>query len=134
MISKKVIDVACAIILLDDKVLAAQRSENMSLPLKWEFPGGKLNANESAENCIYRELKEELNIVIRIIKRLPNYPHDYENVTINLIPFVAEYVSGELYLAEHKSVAWLTKDLLVSLDWAAADIPLMNDFINSHYV
>lgn len=68
------IDVACAIIIDDEgKVLAAQRSESMSLPLKWEFPGGKLSKNETAEDCIVREIQEELNISVTIIMRWRRY-------------------------------------------------------------
>jgi 8-oxo-dGTP diphosphatase len=64
------IKVTCAIILIGEKVLAVQRSETMSLPLKWEFPGGKIEPNESEKDCIKREIKEELDIEIGIIKRL----------------------------------------------------------------
>ena len=55
------IKVTCAIILFDQKILVVQRSEDMMLPLKWEFPGGKIEKEESEENCIIREIKEELN-------------------------------------------------------------------------
>ena len=131
MLSNRVIDVACAIILSNNKILVAQRSVKMSLPLKWEFPGGKVNNNETAEDCIHRELKEELNIDVKIISRLKDYPYEYETVTINLIPFITEYVSGDLHLAEHKSSIWLNKENLITLDWAAADVPIVNDFIKS---
>jgi 8-oxo-dGTP diphosphatase len=127
---KAPINVACAIIIYQDKILVAQRSEKMSLPLKWEFPGGKVKNDESAEECIERELKEELNISIKILKRLKVYFHDYGNFSLNLIPFIAEYLSGELILAEHKAASWLSKNELSSLDWAAADVPILNDFIN----
>ena len=63
------IQVACAIIENNGMILATQRSATMSLPLKWEFPGGKLEAGETAEACLVRELKEELDILIRMIKQ-----------------------------------------------------------------
>jgi 8-oxo-dGTP diphosphatase len=125
-------NVACAIIINEDKILAAQRSEKMSLPLKWEFPGGKLNNDETAEDCIQRELREELNISVRIVKRLKNYTYNYENFSITLIPFIAEFIGGELILAEHKATVWLHKKDLICLEWAAADIPIVNDFVNSY--
>ncbi len=131
MVSKKVIDVACAIILSNNKILVAQRSDQMSLPLKWEFPGGKVNNNETAEDCIHRELKEELNIDVKIISRLKDYPHEYETVIINLIPFITEYISGDLQLTEHKTSIWASKENLITLDWAAADVPIVNDYIKS---
>lgn len=131
MENRKIINVACAIIVSEGKVLVAQRSEKMSLPLKWEFPGGKLNEDENAENCILRELKEELNINVRIIDRFKDYPYNYENVSINLIPFITEYIDGQLILHEHKNAKWVNINELTSLDWAAADIPIVIDFINS---
>lgn len=60
------IQVTCAIIQSDGKILAVQRSEAMSLPLKWEFPGGKIDLGETAEKCLLREIKEELNIDIAL--------------------------------------------------------------------
>ena len=74
---EKMINVTCAIILFNSKVLVTQRSENMSLPLKQEFPGGKLEENESEIECIKREIKEELNIEIDIINQLSNSIFDY---------------------------------------------------------
>ncbi len=58
------LNVTCAIILFQNKILVTQRSESMKLPLKWEFPGGKLEPGESEEACIIREIKEELNLNI----------------------------------------------------------------------
>ena len=128
---RPIINVTCAIIIKNNRVLAAQRSEKMSLPLKWEFPGGKIDTDESAEDCIQREIKEELNISIQIIQRLKDYSHNYENVTINLIPFIVEYIGGAITLAEHKTAIWFDKKDLFALDWAAADIPILHDFIKN---
>ena len=131
MINKDVINVACAIIFKHDKILVAQRSEIMKLPLKWEFPGGKVGDNESAEECIHRELIEELNITISIKKSANSYVHDYGNFKINLIPFIAEYLSGDMILTEHKNAQWLSLSELSTLDWAPADLPILHDLINS---
>ncbi len=126
------INVACAIILKDNKFLVTQRSEYMNLPLKWEFPGGKIEKEETAEVCLMRELKEELNIEVAIIKKLNNNIHDYGNVVINLIPFVVEYILGEIVLSEHASYQLLEKDQLHYLDWAEADLPILKELINSN--
>lgn len=132
MEDKPIINVTCAIIKDGDKILVAQRSESMSLPLKWEFPGGKIDGDEPAEDCIQRELREELNIEVKIISRLSDAPHDYGKVIINLIPFIVEYVSGILLLSEHKQALWLPVHMLGSLDWADADVPVLTDFINNY--
>lgn len=126
-------EVTCAIILSDDKILVTQRSEKMKLPLKWEFPGGKIEENETAENCLTREIKEELNIEIEILERLESKYFAYENFSINLIPFVAKYLGGEIILMEHKDFMWLPKEELKQLDWASADVPVVDEFLKMNY-
>jgi 8-oxo-dGTP diphosphatase len=123
------INVTCAIILFEDKILVTQRSENMILPLKWEFPGGKLEINESEINCIKREIREELNLEIEVLKKLSNSIFNYETFKINLIPFIANYVSGNIILTEHKDYKLLDKSELLNLDWAEADIPIVKEFL-----
>jgi 8-oxo-dGTP diphosphatase len=127
------IDVTCAIILKGNKILVTQRSELMSLSLKWEFPGGKIELNETAEYCLHREIKEELNLEISILKRLEPKSFDYGNFKINLIPFIAKYMSGDISLAEHISFKWLTREELKTLDWALADIAVLEEFLKLHY-
>ena len=123
----KTISVTCAIIHFDNKILAVQRSETMSLPLKWEFAGGKIEPGESDEDCIKREIFEELNIHIKVKRRLSPVLHQYPNFKINLIPFIAEYGSGELKLKEHSDYVLLDKDELYRLDWAEADILIVEE-------
>lgn len=126
----KTILVTCAIILRDDKVYAFQRSKNMKLPLKWEFAGGKLESNETEIDCIKREIKEELNIEIQILKRLTPVTHEYSDFKIKLIPFIANYLTGDLILKEHSSFLLARKEELLNLDWAEADIPILNEFLS----
>ena len=121
--------VTCAIIQFNNKTLVVQRSESMKLPLKWEFPGGKIEENETEEHSIKREIKEELNIEIELISRLTPVTFKYPNFEINLIPFIATYLKGEIVLFEHKQYKWLLKDELKKLDWAAADIPILKEYV-----
>jgi 8-oxo-dGTP diphosphatase len=125
----KTIQVTCAIIKFDDKILAVQRSESMKLPLKWEFAGGKIEAGESEIDCIKREIFEELNIHIEIEKRLTPVAHQYTDFKIELIPFIAEYISGELTLKEHLDFVLAKKEELHKLDWAEADLPILKEFL-----
>lgn len=125
----KTIPVTCAIIKFDDKILAVQRSKNMKLPLKWEFAGGKIEAGESEIDCIKREIFEELNIKIEVKKRLTTVTHQYPNFKIKLIPFTAEYVSGELKLKEHCNYILANNDELTKLDWAEADLPILKEYL-----
>lgn len=123
------IKVTCAIINFKNKVLVTQRSESMNLPLKWEFPGGKLEDDENEIDCILREIKEEINIEIEILKKLSNSVFDYGTFKIDLIPFVANYVSGDIILSEHKDYKLLEKSELMNLDWAKADLPIVEEFL-----
>jgi 8-oxo-dGTP diphosphatase len=123
------IQVTCAIIQIDNKILAVQRSETMKLPLKWEFAGGKIEKGETEIDCIKREIFEELNIRIEVKERLTPVTHQYSNFKIELIPFIVEYFSGELKLKEHCSYLIADKDELLNLDWAEADLPILKEFI-----
>lgn len=130
--TSRMINVTCGIILKNGRILVTQRSEKMQLALKWEFPGGKIEANETEEQCLHRELREELGI--EILQELESKPFHYEKFSINSIPFVANHLSGEIMLHEHKDFKWLAKEELTKLDWAAADIPVLEDFLKLHYV
>ena len=124
-----VIDVACAIISVDEKILVVQRSATMSQPLKWEFPGGKIEAGESDIDCVKREIKEELNLEIELVNRLSPSQYSYPQITINLIPFTAIVLSGDILLKEHAQFKILDREQLSMLDWAAADLPILNEFL-----
>jgi 8-oxo-dGTP diphosphatase len=125
------LQVTCALIINpQNQILAAQRSQTMTLPLKWEFPGGKIEPGETAEDCLIREIKEELNIEIQIIKALPSNTHTYPKITIELIPFICEHTSGEILLKEHAQYSWLHKNELLALDWADADVPIVKHYLN----
>ncbi|WP_121808228.1 (deoxy)nucleoside triphosphate pyrophosphohydrolase [Mucilaginibacter kameinonensis] len=126
------IKVTCAIIVnADGLVLAAQRSATMNQPLKWEFPGGKIEPGETAEACLIREIKEELHVDIEIVSSLPANTHQYPNFTIQLIPFVCRIIASEILLKEHLDFKWVAKDELLVLDWAEADVPVVRYYIEN---
>lgn len=124
----KLIPVTCAIIFHQGKVLAAQRSEAMDLPGKWEFPGGKMEAGEDPEDCLIREIAEELAVKIRILGALSPCDHRYSpEKVIRLIPFLASLESFDFQLLEHAQITWIDEKALFSLDWAAADLPIVHE-------
>jgi len=121
--------VACAIIENRGLVLAAQRSAAMSLPLKWEFPGGKIRSGESPEACLHRELNEELGIAVSVHEALASATHRYPGFTVTLHPFRCAMESGTLALHEHAAVLWLAPEKLLALDWAEADLPVIEAYL-----
>jgi 8-oxo-dGTP diphosphatase len=126
------IDVACAIIVnADGQVLVTQRSAVMKLPLKMEFPGGKVEKGESPSACLIREIKEELNLDIKVIIEMPANEHIYPDFKIRLIPFVCEITGGVITLKEHAGYYWFDTKELSHLDWAAADVPVMKNYVSS---
>lgn len=128
------IHVACAIIEENGLVLAAQRSETMSLPLKWEFPGGKIEPGETAQECLERELLEEMGISVRVDRQLPQCIHHYPDFTITLYPFICRRGRGEITLHEHKAVKWISPDRMTDLDWAEADLPIIATYRSSQAI
>lgn len=121
--------VTCAIIERSGCVLAAQRSHTMAMPLKWEFPGGKIKPGETPEHCLHREITEELAIQIAVHHALPGVIHAYPDFTITLYPFVCTIISGTIILRQHVAVTWLHKEDLASLDWSAADRPVLEAYL-----
>jgi len=125
------IKVSCAIILNSiGKILVTQRSATMPLPLKWEFPGGKIEIGETAEECLTREIKEELNIEIEITGSLSPNDHQYPNKLIRLIPFICRQTGGDIALKEHAEYKWIEAKDLLDLDWAEADVGVVGEYLN----
>lgn len=121
------IQVTCAILIEDQRILAVRRSMSMSRPGKWEFPGGKLELGETAEECLIRELQEELAIRVEVIQPLTPAQFHYPDISIQLLPFLVKKLSGEIQLNEHEAYRWVSPSELFQLDWAEADIPIVEE-------
>lgn len=106
-----------------DRVLVALRGAQMSNPLKWEFPGGKLEPSESAHEALVREIEEELGLTVEVGAFLARGHVALETRDILLDVYEARVVSGTLVLAEHDEARWIGVDELDTLDWAVADLP-----------
>jgi 8-oxo-dGTP diphosphatase len=119
------IDVTCALIVNNGKILVARNSRNSDHPLQWEFPGGKTDAGETAEECIVREIGEELEISVEVLVPLTPVGHDYGFKQIRLIPFICRIVQGGLQLNNHEEAAWIEPNDLKTLDFAEADRALL---------
>lgn len=116
----KTIRVVAAIILDEGKIFATQRGYG-EFKGGWEFPGGKIEPNETPEAAIVREIKEELDTEVQVIELLDTVEYDYPKFHLSMDCFVCQVRSGDLVLKEHKAAVWLTKDALYSVDWLPAD-------------
>jgi 8-oxo-dGTP diphosphatase len=119
------IEVSCAIIIKDSKILAVQRGPESSHPWKWEFTGGKIHPDEAAAQCVIREIEEELRLRIEVQEQLEYIEFDYGIKQIRLIPFICKIASGEIVLTEHVAKCWFDLDEWQTIDWSGADHELI---------
>jgi 8-oxo-dGTP diphosphatase len=129
---KKLVNVVAAVIENENnQILCALRSPEMSIPNMWEFPGGKVEANEDIYSALEREIDEELDCKIETTKEIFNEnTHEYETFIINLISIKCMVIEGTPTPSEHSKLIWLRRENLDSLKWAPADIPAVEQLIN----
>jgi len=117
---RKVIRVVAAIIIDGDKVFSTQRGYG-DFKGGWEFPGGKIEAGETPQDALIREIKEELDTDIEVGELLDTVEHDYPTFHLSMDCFICKIKSGNLVLKEHEAAKWLTRDTLDSVEWLPAD-------------
>jgi len=120
----KTIRVVAAIIIEKEKVFATQRGYG-EFKDGWEFPGGKIELGEIPEAAIVREIKEELDTEIEVVKLFDTVEYDYPQFHLSMDCFICKIKSGDLVLKEHEAAKWLTKENLDSVDWLPADLSLI---------
>lgn len=128
----KEIHVVGAAILKDNKVLAAQRSIKMKEPLKWEFPGGKVEVGETHQQALIREIYEELGVKISVGSLIASGSSQVNDKKIVLYVYRAEIAEGLPCASEHAQLRWLDINSVKGLDWAKADIPACIELIRLH--
>ena len=121
----KTIRVVAAIIIKNGEVFATQRGYG-DFKGGWEFPGGKIDAGETPEEALIREIKEELDTEVEVIELLDTVEYDYPNFHLSMDCFICNIKSGELVLKEHEAAQWLTKEILDSVNWLPADLGLID--------
>lgn len=115
------IEVVAGIIYKNDKFLIAQRNLNKAQGGLWEFPGGKVEKNESHENALIREIKEEFNGDIRVDKFIGENIHHYPEKDIKLNFYKATLIGDKIELLEHEDYKWITKEDKDRFEFAGAD-------------
>lgn len=117
------IEVVGAAIIQGNKVLAAQRSDKMKSPLKWEFAGGKVQKGETHEEALKRELMEELGIDVGVGSFIAKGSSIVEDKLINLYVYSAHILEGVPQAREHAQIMWIDIENIMKYDWAEADLP-----------
>ena len=95
----------------------------------WEFPGGKVEQGEASEEALSREIREELDVEIKVGDLLVTVEHDYEDFHLSMDCFWCEIVSGELALLEHEAARWLTLEEIWDVDWLPADVKVVEELV-----
>ena len=124
------------IIRKDNKILIAQRKKDSWMePNKWEFPGGRIELNETYEQCLIREIQEELGIKISIDRLFMKTKHTYmknnEEFPVTLMVYLADWKSGEVKNIDCQASQWVDAKQIPTFDFAAADISIIKKFLNS---
>jgi len=127
------IKVTCAIIRNEEnEVLVVQRGDRSDHPFKWEFPGGKLKENETEEECIIREIREELSMDIVICRPMDYIEFDYGFKQIKLVPFICDTLDELPFLSEHIAYKWLDPAEIKNADLSEADIIIADNYLRDN--
>jgi len=120
--------VVAALIIDGDKILICQRTRHQPMPLKWEFPGGKVEPEERPEDALRRELEEELGIRATIGPEVATIRHQYENGNaVELHFYVVERYAGEIQNRIFRDVRWATRKEMLDYDFLEADIAFIKE-------
>ncbi|OAH54359.1 MULTISPECIES: (deoxy)nucleoside triphosphate pyrophosphohydrolase [Bacillaceae] len=111
------------------QILCALRSPDMTFPNLWEFPGGKIEKDETPEESLRREIIEELACTVEVEKKIEEVTHEYEAVIVNLLTYKCRIIDGTPTAEEHAELRWVPKNELSTLVWAPADIPTIDKLL-----
>lgn len=120
------IEVTAAIICKEGKFLICQRPKGKNCELLWEFPGGKIEPGETGEQCIVREIQEELGVTLRVLRKLTDVVYEYPDRTVHLHFYVTEIESGGLVRKEHNAFAWITEADVPDYQFCPADTKMLS--------
>jgi len=127
----KKVEVVAAIIINENKILCVQRGEHKYnyISRKYEFPGGKIEDGERQEDAIRREIYEELKMEIKTFKKFVTVIHEYPDFLLTMHSYICTCKNSSLELTEHIDFKWLRTNELRGLDWAAADVPIVEKLV-----
>ena len=117
----KITEVVAALIWKDNKFMICQRPAHKARGLLWEFVGGKVEPEETKEQALVRECKEELNVVLSVSDVFMDVIHEYPDLTVHLTLFNATIVEGEPQKLEHNDIQWITPSEIQNYEFCPAD-------------
>ena len=117
----KKVNVSAAVIVKDNKYFIAKRNKDKHLGGYFEFPGGKQNDNETLEQTVIREIKEELNVDITVDRKLGEEHYSDEKINVHLHYFFCTIIKGDIVLKEHEEAAWVSKEEFNKYKFAEGD-------------
>jgi 8-oxo-dGTP diphosphatase len=125
--------VVAALIVKDELILACQRTRHQPMPLKWEFPGGKIEEGEQPRDAMRRELEEELGIVAEVGVEVARLIHEYPSGgSVELRFFEVRHYQGEIENRIFRDIRWVARKELLSLDFLEADLSLVKDLADGN--
>ena len=119
------VEVVAGLIWKDGRFMICQRPKDKARALLWEFVGGKIEPNESGEDALIRECKEELDIVVKPLDVFCDVVHTYPDIVVHLTLYNAEIIAGEPKLIEHNDLRWITPDEIDNFDFCPADVEIL---------
>jgi 8-oxo-dGTP diphosphatase len=120
-----IVQVTAAILMHNGKLLIARRPQGDRLEYKWEFPGGKIKANETPEACLAREMREEFEIEVKVGEHLGSSVYHYPEISIELLAYRTVLYSGTITMNAHDEYQWVSLQDLDQYDFAPADVPFV---------
>ena len=125
-----IIKVTAAILVKDNKIIIAKRGPDDRLADKWEFPGGKIEINETPEQCLKREMKEEFDIDVSVGEYLGSSIYHYDHISIELLAYRTYWKDGEINLKDHDEFKWISLEQLSEFDFSPADLVFVEKLQN----
>ena len=129
----KHIEVVAGVIEFDGKILCMQRDKGKFeyVSYKWEFPGGQIEEGETKQEALARELREEMEMEVDVNEHLTDVYYEYPDFTMNMYCFKCKAHSDKFVLNVHHDFKWLKKEDLMSVDWAPADVPIVEKILEN---
>lgn len=125
-----IVKVTAAMLVKDSKIIIARRGPDDKLADKWEFPGGKIEINETPEQCLKREMKEEFDIDVSVGEYLGSSIYHYDHMSIELLAYRTYWKGGEIDLKCHDDFRWISLEQLAEFDFAPADLVFVEKLQN----